>query len=166
MLCGIAELESCIQPDEVKMGIMQVSSKTIEWLTRELGYMAYKVAEDSKVMNKSFLNVYLATAYLKWLSNFDQKEKSEEFMVKAYKGGTKKVYSQVNSIVQEKISLSFKKSLPSRKAFGVGPASNAPSYSASAVSQRKGGLQRHIIWLVLSKTKNSLVQKQRGFAVC
>ncbi|KAL8461862.1 hypothetical protein ACS0TY_033092 [Phlomoides rotata] len=146
MLCAIAELESGRQPlattynkksDEVKMGIMQISPKTAEWLTRELGYRTYEVAEDSKVMYKPFLNAYLAAAYLKWLSNFDQKERSEEFMVRAYKGGTKKA-THKSTLLYWKKYLSVKESLPSRKAFGVGPAANAPSYSVTAVSQRKG----------------------------
>ncbi|KAG6407306.1 hypothetical protein SASPL_130293 [Salvia splendens] len=82
MLCTIAEIESGRQilaksynkkPDEVNMGIMQISPKIAEWFIRESGYRSYNVAEDSKSLYKPFLNVYIAAAYLKWLSNFDNK---------------------------------------------------------------------------------------------
>ncbi|KAK6123888.1 hypothetical protein DH2020_042379 [Rehmannia glutinosa] len=83
MLCAIAELESDRQPlatsynkkpDEVKMGIMQITPKIAEWLTRE---------------------------------------RSEEFMVRAYKGGTKKA-THKSTLPYWKKYLAVKESLPSR----------------------------------------------------
>lgn len=128
MLCAIAELESDRQPiatsyskksEDVKMGIMQISPKIAEWLTGELDYMAYRLVEDSRLLYQPFVNVYLAAAYLKWLSFFDQKERSEEFMVRSYKGGTKKA-THKSTLSYWKKYLSVKESLPSRKTFGVG----------------------------------------------
>ncbi|KAI3456664.1 hypothetical protein Pfo_013327 [Paulownia fortunei] len=154
MLCAIAELESDRQPlatsynkksEEVKMGCMQISPRTAEWLTRELGYKTYQVDEDSKLLYKPFLNVYLAAAYLKWLSNFDHKERSEEFMVRAYKGGTKKA-THKSTLPYWKKYLCVKESLPSRKAFGVGPPPNAPSSSATPVSESKGAGPINTTW--------------------
>ncbi|PIN12227.1 hypothetical protein CDL12_15174 [Handroanthus impetiginosus] len=153
MLCAIAELESDRQPlttsyhkksEEVKMGIMQISPKTAEWLTRELGYRTYEVA-DSNLLYKPFLNVYLAAAYLKWLSNFDQQERSEEFMVRAYKGGIK-MATHKSTLPYWKKYLSVKESLPSRKAFGVGPAPNVPSASATAALQSKEVFPINTTW--------------------
>ncbi|KAK4398754.1 hypothetical protein Sango_1350900 [Sesamum angolense] len=153
MLCAIAELESDRQPlattyhkkpEEVKMGIMQISPKTAEWLTRELGYTAYQVAENSNLLYEPFLNVYFGAAYLKWLSSFDQKERSEEFMVRAYKGGTKKA-THKSTLSYWKKYLTVKERLPSRKAFGVCPAP-APSASATAVSHNKGGGPTNTTW--------------------
>ncbi|KAL0306094.1 UNVERIFIED_CONTAM: hypothetical protein Sradi_6026700 [Sesamum radiatum] len=83
MLCAIAELESDRQPlattyhkkpEEVKMGIMQISPKTAEWLTRE---------------------------------------RSEEFMIRAYKGGTKKA-TRKSTLPYWKKYLTVKERLPSR----------------------------------------------------
>ncbi|KAL6546966.1 hypothetical protein OROMI_022687 [Orobanche minor] len=145
MLCAIAELESDRQPlatsynkksEEVKMGIMQISPKIAEWLTRELDYRAYQLVDHSSLLYKPFLNVYLAAAYLKWLSYFDQKERSEEFMVRAYKGGTKKA-AHKSTLPYWKKYLSVKESLPSRKAFGAAPIVITPSSSDAAVSQSK-----------------------------
>ncbi|KAG8386650.1 hypothetical protein BUALT_Bualt03G0170700 [Buddleja alternifolia] len=147
MLCAIAELESDRQPlakrpnkkpEEVLMGIMQISPKTAEWLVSDLGYRTYQVAGCSKILYRPFVSVYFGAAYLKWLSNFDKKERSEEFMVRAYKGGTKKA-THKSTLPYWKKYLSVKESLPSRKAFGVGPVINAPLASASGSQMTVSG---------------------------
>ncbi|XP_042011197.1 uncharacterized protein LOC121759610 [Salvia splendens] len=152
MLCTIAEIESGRQilaksynkkPDEVNMGIMQISPKRAEWFIRESGYRTYNMAEDSKSLYKPFLNVYIAAAYLKWLSSFDNKERSEEFMIRAYKGGPKKA-THKSTLPYWKKYLSIKESLPSRKFLGVGPAPDAQSRHDGRVSQSKGPI--HATW--------------------
>ncbi|XP_075476595.1 uncharacterized protein LOC142517948 isoform X2 [Primulina tabacum] len=151
MLCAIAELESDRQPlamrynkksKEVTVGVMQMSPKIAEWLIRDQGYRTYELDVDSKLLYKPFVNVYLAASYLKYLSNFDQKERSEEFMVRAYKGGTKKD-AHKSTLQYWKKYLSVRESLPSRKFFGVGSVPNAPSVSALSdpVSPRKGPIK-------------------------
>ncbi|KAL0353384.1 UNVERIFIED_CONTAM: hypothetical protein Sangu_0919700 [Sesamum angustifolium] len=135
MLCAIAELESDRQP---------LATTYKKNLKRELGYTAYQVAENSNLLYEPFLNVYFGAAYLKWLSNFDQKERSEEFMVRAYKGGTKKA-THKSTLSYWKKYLTVKERLPSRKAFGVCPAP-APSASATAVSHNKGGGPTNTTW--------------------
>ncbi|CAK9175001.1 unnamed protein product [Ilex paraguariensis] len=146
MICAIAELESDRQPlatrynkksKEITVGIMHILPKTTEWLVRELGYKAYEVEGDSKLLYKPFVNVYLGAAYLKWLSNYDQKERSEEFMVRAYKGGTKKA-THKSTLQYWRRYLSVKESLPSRKIFDVGPLPSGPSTSAAPVSKEEG----------------------------
>ncbi|KAK4753104.1 hypothetical protein SAY87_021902 [Trapa incisa] len=99
MLCAIAELESDRQlfasrynkkTKGTTLGIMQILPKTAEWLSNELGYRYYEVAGEPNLVYRPFVNVYFGAAYLKWLSNFEQKGRNEEFLVRAYRGGTKK----------------------------------------------------------------------------
>ncbi|CAI9784031.1 unnamed protein product [Fraxinus pennsylvanica] len=146
MLCAIAELESGRQTlatqynkksKDCTMGIMQISPKTAEWLVRDLSYQNYGVDGDSKLLYKPFVNVYLGAAYLMWLSNFEQIERSEEFMVRAYKGGIKKATHKSTKQYWKKY-LSVKETLPTRKVFEVAPVPNAPSASATGDSPKKG----------------------------
>ncbi|CAN4103793.1 unnamed protein product [Withania somnifera] len=143
MLCAIAELESDRQllatrynkkSKEITMGIMQILPKTADWLVSDLGYQTYEVAMDSKLLYKPFINVYLGAAYLKWLSNYEQKDRSEEFMVRAYKGGTKKA-THKSTLPFWRSYLSVKETLPSRKIFDVYPL--PLSASASGVPEKK-----------------------------
>ncbi|KAL3503760.1 hypothetical protein ACH5RR_038209 [Cinchona calisaya] len=146
MLCAIATLESDRQPlatqynkksKETTLGIMQILPKTAEWLVRDLGYRSYELSGNPKDLCKPFVNVYLGAAYLKWLSYYDQKERSEEFMVRAYKGGTKKA-THKSTLLYWKRYLAVKESLPYRKVFEVNPLPNAASASAPEVSKTKG----------------------------
>ncbi|KAJ6768296.1 TRANSGLYCOSYLASE [Salix koriyanagi] len=83
MICAIAELESDRQPlstkwygkktKETALGIMQILPKTAEWLVRDLGYRAYEVEGNPENLYRPFVSVYFGAAYLKWLSNFEEK---------------------------------------------------------------------------------------------
>uniref|UniRef100_A0A5B6YRR1 Transglycosylase SLT domain-containing protein n=1 Tax=Davidia involucrata TaxID=16924 RepID=A0A5B6YRR1_DAVIN len=146
MIRAIAELESDRQPlstrynkttKETTMGIMQILPKTADWLVSELGYRTYEVEGNSKLLYRPFVNVYLGAAYLRWLSNYDKKERSEEFIVRGYKGGTKKATHR-STLQYWRRYLSVKESLPSRKVFEVGPLLNDPSASATLVSRKTG----------------------------
>ncbi|KAM7532397.1 hypothetical protein LguiB_035807 [Lonicera macranthoides] len=143
MICAIAELESDRQllptrynkkTKEITVGIMQIVPKTAEWLFSELGYQKYEVQGDSKLLHKPFVNIYFGAAYLKWLSNYDQKPRSEEFMVRAYKGGIKKATRKV-TLPHWRRYLSVKESLPSRKVFEV---VTLPNGAPAPVSGMKG----------------------------
>ncbi|XP_039027934.1 uncharacterized protein LOC120161792 [Hibiscus syriacus] len=99
MISAIAELESNRQPLAMQydkkakvttVGIMQICPTTAEWLVRECHISLYKVEEDLDILYRPFVNVYLGATYLKWLSNFENKVRTEEFIIRAYKGGTKK----------------------------------------------------------------------------
>ncbi|XP_027172854.1 uncharacterized protein LOC113772460 isoform X2 [Coffea eugenioides] len=147
MICAIATLESDRQPlatqynkksKETTLGIMQILPKTAQWLVRDLGYQRYEISGNPEVLYKPFVNVYLGAAYLKWLSNYDQKERSEEFMVRAYKAGTKKA-AHKSTLQYWKQYLAVKESLPSRKVFEVSPLPTASS-AAPAVTKTKGPL--------------------------
>ncbi|KAE8706373.1 Glyceraldehyde-3-phosphate dehydrogenase of plastid 2 isoform 1 [Hibiscus syriacus] len=99
MISAIAELESNRQPLAMQydkkakvttVGIMQICPTTAEWLVRECHVSLYKVEEDLDILYRPFVNVYFGAMYLKWLSNFENKVRTEEFIIRAYKGGTKK----------------------------------------------------------------------------
>ncbi|PPS04327.1 hypothetical protein GOBAR_AA16338 [Gossypium barbadense] len=99
MICTIAELESNRQPlaeqhdkksKVTTVGIMQISLATAESMAKEYQISLYKIEGDPDILYRPFVNVYFGATYLKWLSNFENKVRTEEFMVRAYKGGTKK----------------------------------------------------------------------------
>ncbi|RDX97705.1 hypothetical protein CR513_19497, partial [Mucuna pruriens] len=88
MICAIAELESdrkllvmnsSYKSKEPTVGLMQLLPEIAEWLMRlttacsELGYCSYAAEGHREFLFKPFVNVYLAAAYIKWLSNFDNK---------------------------------------------------------------------------------------------
>ncbi|KQJ93546.1 hypothetical protein BRADI_3g05286v3 [Brachypodium distachyon] len=77
---------------ETKMGMMQVTPEVAQWLGRELGYKNYDIEleENNNLLYWPFVNVYFGAAYAKWLFSCDEKERTEEFVVRAYKGGKKK----------------------------------------------------------------------------
>ncbi|KAF4388989.1 hypothetical protein F8388_026718 [Cannabis sativa] len=122
MICAIAELESDRQPlsirydkksKDTKLGIMQLFPKTAEWLYRELNYQSYEVVGNPDLLFRPFVSVYFGAAYLKWLSNFEEKERNEEFVVRAYRGGTKKA-THKSTMSSWQRYLSVKESFPSR----------------------------------------------------
>ncbi|KAF1866784.1 hypothetical protein Lal_00018169 [Lupinus albus] len=123
MICAIAELESdrqllVMQSDnkskEPTLGLMQLSPKTVDQLMSESGYLQYGEEGNTNFLFKPFANVYFGAAYIKWLSTFDNKQRSEEFIVRAYKGGTKKA-TQKSTLRYWKGYLSVKENFPSRK---------------------------------------------------
>ncbi|GAV84568.1 SLT domain-containing protein [Cephalotus follicularis] len=139
MICAIAELESGRQPlckqydrksKETTLGIMQVLQKMAEWLFSELGYRSYEVEGNPDLLYRPFVNVYFGAAYLKWLSNFEQIERTEEFVVRAFKGGTKKATHKSTLSYWKRYS-SVKESLPSRKHLDGGPSLNEAAGSAA-----------------------------------
>ncbi|XP_057950159.1 uncharacterized protein LOC131145098 isoform X1 [Malania oleifera] len=149
MICAVAELESDRQPlaerynrktKETTMGIMQLLPKTVDWMVSELGYRTYEVEGNPTLLYRPFVNVYLGSAYLKWLSNYEQKERSEEFVVRSYKGGAKKA-THKSTLPYWRRYLSVKESLPSRKVFEDGPVlnnSSASSAQPAPVSRNEG----------------------------
>ncbi|KAM4070831.1 hypothetical protein ACJW30_11G015500 [Castanea mollissima] len=87
MICAIAELESDRQPLAVRsdkknkeptIGIMQISIESAKWLFNELGYRSYEVVKNPELLYWPFVSVYLGAAYMKWLSNYDQKKYFED----------------------------------------------------------------------------------------
>ncbi|XP_022969448.1 uncharacterized protein LOC111468447 isoform X1 [Cucurbita maxima] len=152
MICAIAELESDRQPlamcyqkktKETTLGIMQLTLKTSGWLVSELGYQSYGLEGNPDVLNKPFVSVYFGAAYLKWLSNFENKERSEEFVVRAYKGGTKKA-THKSTLPYWKRYLSVKESLPSRK--HINEASTSATSHPTASGNTEGAAIVYTFW--------------------
>ncbi|KAI5440763.1 hypothetical protein KIW84_010292 [Lathyrus oleraceus] len=132
MICAIAELESDrillvmntpYKSKEPNVGLMQLLPKTVEWLISELGYHSYAAEENIEYLFKPFINVYFAAAYLKWLSSFDNNKRDEEFMIRAYKGGTKKA-THKSTLRYWKSYLAVKESFPCRKSVDDDPPLN------------------------------------------
>uniref|UniRef100_A0A7N0RHF8 Transglycosylase SLT domain-containing protein n=1 Tax=Kalanchoe fedtschenkoi TaxID=63787 RepID=A0A7N0RHF8_KALFE len=130
MICAIAELGSDRQPlaarydkkmKETTVGIMQVLPKNADWLAGDLGYQAYEIQGNHNLLYRPFVNVYFGIAYLKWLSNYESKGRSEEFVVRAYKGGVKRA-THKSTLPYWRRYLSVKESFPSRKGNQDAPA--------------------------------------------
>lgn len=99
MICAISEIESDRQPfayrfepelGEASTGIMQTLQSTAEWLAREMGYKAYEIKGAPAMLYRPFVSIYFGAAFLKWLSTYEGKKRSEEFIVRAYNGGPKR----------------------------------------------------------------------------
>ncbi|XP_021299525.1 uncharacterized protein LOC110428133 isoform X1 [Herrania umbratica] len=142
MICSIADLESNRRPLSMRydkkskvttIGIMQIAPKTAEWMFRECDYSSYPVEEDPNILCRPFVNVYFGAAYLEWLSKFDDEDRTEEFIVRAYRGGTKKA-SHKSTLPYWKRYLSVKESFVSRKHFDGPSPTQAPTSPTSPVS--------------------------------
>ncbi|KAB5544481.1 hypothetical protein DKX38_012593 [Salix brachista] len=60
---------------------------------RELGYRAYRV-DSVDDMTKPFVSMYFGAAYLAWLSEYEGRERTPQFVVPAYLSGPKNVNHQ------------------------------------------------------------------------
>ncbi|KAL2897138.1 Protein STRUBBELIG-RECEPTOR FAMILY 3 [Bienertia sinuspersici] len=94
-------------------GILQISSQIANWLFREHGYRACELEGEPSTLYRPFVNVYFGVAYLRWLSNFEHRTRGEEFVVRAFKGGTKKA-NHKSTLSYWKRYIAIKESLPSR----------------------------------------------------
>ncbi|KAK9152196.1 hypothetical protein Syun_010505 [Stephania yunnanensis] len=123
IICAIAELESDRQLlatrynkkiKDYTIGIMQLLPQTAEWLFREMGYRAYDIIGNPDMLYRPFTSVYFGAAYLNWLSSYEGIERMEEFVVRAYRHGTKKA-THKSTLKCWQLYLSVKQSLPSRR---------------------------------------------------
>ncbi|PPD76717.1 hypothetical protein GOBAR_DD26361 [Gossypium barbadense] len=139
MICTIAELESNRQPlaeqhdkksKVTTVGIMQISPATAESMAKEYQISLYKIEGDPDILYRPFVNVYFGATYLKWLSNFENKVRTEEFMVRAYKGGTKKA-THKSTLPYWKRYISVKETFTPRcRKHSNGPTTQAPTSTA------------------------------------
>ncbi|PKA64083.1 hypothetical protein AXF42_Ash005095 [Apostasia shenzhenica] len=93
---------------------MQITPSIAGWLARELGYRNYDIEGNPSLLHKPFVNVYFGAAYIKWLSSHDGKQRSEEYVVRAYKGGIKKATHKSTAVYFERY-FSVKRCLPPRR---------------------------------------------------
>ncbi|GMJ02839.1 hypothetical protein like AT1G16290 [Hibiscus trionum] len=147
MICAIAELESDRHPlarryDKktklLTIGLMQVAPKLAEWIVREQDYLLFPVEDDPDILYRPFVNVYFGASYLKWLSNFDGKSRSEEFVVRAYRGGGARKGNHKSTLPYWKGYLQVKECFQSRKHFDGPSPIEAPTSPASPSSPTKG----------------------------
>ncbi|MBA0874253.1 hypothetical protein Goshw_014166, partial [Gossypium schwendimanii] len=139
MICTIAELESNRQPlaeqhdkksKVTTVGIMQISPATAESMAKEYQISLYKIEGDPDILYRPFVNVYFGATYLKWLSNFENKVRTEEFMVRAYKGGTKKA-THKSTLPYWKRYISVKETFTPRcRKHSNGPTTQSPTSTA------------------------------------
>ncbi|KAF4388990.1 hypothetical protein F8388_026719 [Cannabis sativa] len=95
VLCALAELLSMrfvygIGPNA---GIMGLDYSTAFWLYMELGFRAYKV-DSIDDLTKPFVSMYFGAAYFLWLSEYEGRERTPQFVVQAYIAGPKNVNFQ------------------------------------------------------------------------
>ncbi|XP_028803828.1 uncharacterized protein LOC114758893 [Neltuma alba] len=154
MVCAIAELESdrllLVTRSEGKskqrrFGLMQLMPNDSEWLISELGYSSYLAEGNSDVLYRPFINVYFGAAYIKWLSNFEDTERSEEFMVRAYKGGPKKA-THKSTLPYWKRYLAVKESFPSRKSLDNIPLQSNALAGSLVPASENSGTNAYTLW--------------------
>ncbi|KAE8661260.1 Glyceraldehyde-3-phosphate dehydrogenase of plastid 2 isoform 1 [Hibiscus syriacus] len=147
MICAIAELESDRQPlaarydkknNLITIGLMQVDPKVAEWIVREQDYLLFPVDEDPDILYRPFVNVFFGASYLKWLSNFEGKVRTEEFVVRAYIGGGARKANHKSTLPCWKGYLQVKEHFQSRKHFDGPSHIKAPTSPTSPASPSKG----------------------------
>ncbi|KAJ4748286.1 transglycosylase [Rhynchospora pubera] len=122
---------------ETRIGIMQVAPETADWLSREMGYRAYEIDINTNVLYRPFVNVYFGAAYIKWLSSCDGKERNEEFVIRAYKGGKKKAMHKSTQIYFQRY-MSVKESLTFQRDNETRQLAGAVSNSTTATPGKSG----------------------------
>ncbi|OAY71172.1 hypothetical protein ACMD2_09240 [Ananas comosus] len=76
-----------------RTGLMGIDYPTALWLYKDVGCRAYKVTSVDDLYNP-FVSMYFGAAYLAWLSEYEGRERSHEFIVQAYLGGPENVNLQ------------------------------------------------------------------------
>lgn len=76
-----------------RTGLMGIDYPTAAWLSRDCRYRAYTVISVDDLYNP-FASMYFGASYLGWLSQYEGREQSYEFIVQAYLGGPENVSLQ------------------------------------------------------------------------
>lgn len=76
-----------------RTGLMGIDYPTARWLYKDLGYKGYKV-ESVEDLTKPFVSMYFGAAYVAWLSEYEGRERSLQFLVQAYLAGPQNVNLQ------------------------------------------------------------------------
>ncbi|KDP25060.1 hypothetical protein JCGZ_22595 [Jatropha curcas] len=95
VLCALAEMVSFRFVNGVgpQIGLMGIDYSTAFWLYMELGYRAYRV-DSVDDLTKPFVSMYFGAAYLAYLSEYEGRERTPQFVVQAYLAGPKNVNLQ------------------------------------------------------------------------
>lgn len=95
VLCAIAEIVSMRFVNGVgqRTGLMGIDYPTARWLYKDVGYKAY-IVESVDDLCKPFVSMYFGAAYLAWLSEYEGRERTPQFVVQAYLAGPQNVNLQ------------------------------------------------------------------------
>ncbi|KAF5477277.1 hypothetical protein F2P56_003928 [Juglans regia] len=90
VLCALAEVVNMRFVNGVgpRPGIMGIDYSTAFWLYMELGYKAYRI-DSVDDLTKPFVSMYFGAAYLAWLSEYEGRERTPQFVVQAFIAGPK-----------------------------------------------------------------------------
>ena len=95
MVVRIAWIESAFEPTALRLeskigdasaGLMQTLVSTAQWLATDMGYRAFGVPKLVDLMGPQ-ASIYFGAAYLRYLSNYRNRGRSEEWIVRSYNGG-------------------------------------------------------------------------------
>ncbi|MED6199839.1 hypothetical protein PIB30_079637 [Stylosanthes scabra] len=100
LLCALSEVVSMRLLHGVgeRPGIMGISYSTAYWIYMQLGYRAYKLESPEDLYNP-FVSMYFGAAYVTWLSEYEGRERTPEFVVQAYSVGPQNVNPQDKSTI-------------------------------------------------------------------
>ncbi|KAK9156143.1 hypothetical protein Sjap_003623 [Stephania japonica] len=95
VLCALAEVTSMrfINGVGLRTGLMGIEYHKALWLYKELGYRDYRV-KSVECLTNPFVSMYFAAAYLVWLSQYEGRERTPQFVIQAYLGGPDNVSLQ------------------------------------------------------------------------
>ncbi|XP_039055732.1 uncharacterized protein LOC120198455 [Hibiscus syriacus] len=93
VLCALADIVSnrFIDGNESSTGLMGIDYSTAFWLYTEMRYRAYRVDYVGDLTNP-FASMYFGAAYLAWLSEYEGRGRSLQFIFEAYVYGPKSVH--------------------------------------------------------------------------
>lgn len=92
MIVTMAYIESGFKPSasrfephlgEASAGLMQVLPSTAKWLHDDLGYRRYSPND----LYNPVVSIYFGAAFVRWLSNYSGRARSEQWVVESYNGG-------------------------------------------------------------------------------
>lgn len=67
-------------------GVMQTAYPTAAWLYKDMGFKSYKLRSRDDLSNP-FLAMYFGAAYVCWLSTYNGRPRTDEFVLRAYYSG-------------------------------------------------------------------------------
>ncbi|KAF3793370.1 hypothetical protein EJ110_NYTH09328 [Nymphaea thermarum] len=94
-LSALAELSSMrfLHGVDSKSGIMGIGYPTALWLYNDVGYKA-RIIRSGEDLSMPFVSMYYGAAYVLWLSQYEGRERTHEFIVQAYLRGPENVNVQ------------------------------------------------------------------------
>ncbi|KAG9136567.1 hypothetical protein Leryth_014410 [Lithospermum erythrorhizon] len=86
--CALAEMISMrlVDGKGQRTGLMGIDYATARWLHKDLGFQAYMI-DSAEDLSNPFVSMYFGIAYLAWLSEYEGRERTPQFIVQAYLGG-------------------------------------------------------------------------------